>query len=59
MRAIFGNEQTKEMLLSGQRVVPQKLLDLGFTYRHPELEGALETLYGDDNDLPSAADMGS
>jgi NAD dependent epimerase/dehydratase family enzyme len=29
------------MLLHGQRVVPRRLLESGFTFTHPTLEGAL------------------
>jgi len=39
MRAAFG--EVAELLLTGQRSVPQRLLDLGFHFRFPELEGAL------------------
>jgi uncharacterized protein (TIGR01777 family) len=30
-------------LLKGQRVVPRRLLDAGFTFEHPDLKSALET----------------
>ena len=39
MRTAFG--EVSNMLLTGQRVVPQRLLELGFQFRFPELEGAL------------------
>ena len=38
---ILGREMVQEMLLGGQRVVPAKLQASGFTYRHPDLDGAL------------------
>jgi uncharacterized protein len=33
-----------EMLLGGARVLPRKLQQSGYTFRHPELEGALRAL---------------
>lgn len=41
VRLVFGREMAEEVLLSGQRAVPRRLLEAGFTFRHPELEGAL------------------
>ena len=40
VKLMFG-EMGEETLLSGQRVVPRRLLDNGFTFDFPELEGAL------------------
>jgi len=40
LRLILG-ELADEMILSGQRVLPEKLLKLGFEFEFPELEGAL------------------
>lgn len=37
-------EFAKELLLNGQRVMPQKLLDSGFVYKYPTLEPALKHL---------------
>jgi len=42
MRLLFGEMAT--VLLDGQRAVPQRLLDLGFTFRFPEIENALRDL---------------
>ena len=42
---LFG-EMADELLLSSQRVKPRELLDKGFTWRWPELEGALRHLLG-------------
>jgi len=39
MKAAFG--EVADLLLTGQRGVPRRLLDLGFQFRFPELEGAL------------------
>ena len=40
VKLMFG-EMGEETLLSGQRVLPRRLLDAGFTFDFPELEGAL------------------
>jgi NAD dependent epimerase/dehydratase family enzyme len=39
-RAAFG-QMGQELLLSGQKVVPAKLLSTGYTFQFPELETAL------------------
>ncbi len=44
LRLLFGEMAT--ILLDGQRAVPQRLLDLDFTFRFPELETALRDLMG-------------
>jgi NAD dependent epimerase/dehydratase family enzyme len=38
---ILGREMVREMLLGGQRVLPEKLLASGFVFRHPDLDAAL------------------
>ena len=38
-----------EVLLGSQRVVPEKILQSGFAFRHPELKGALHDLLGKGN----------
>ncbi len=45
LRLMFG-EVADEMLLSGARVLPAKLLAAGFSFRYPELEGALREALG-------------
>lgn len=40
LRLAFG-EMADALLLSSQRVVPQKLQTLGYTFQHPDLRGAL------------------
>jgi hypothetical protein len=42
-RLAFG-EMAQELLLSGQRAVPARLLAAGFRFRHPELEEALRSI---------------
>jgi len=44
MKAAFG--EVSDLLLTGQRGVPRRLLDLGFEFRFPELEGALRDILG-------------
>jgi uncharacterized protein len=43
VRGIFG-EMGKELLLSGSRVIPQRLSESGYSFRQPELQSALERL---------------
>lgn len=38
-----------EVLLGSQRVVPEKILRAGYTFRYPELKGALHDLLGKEN----------
>jgi uncharacterized protein (TIGR01777 family) len=40
VRTAFG-EMGEAMLLEGQRVLPARLLDAGFEFRYPEVDGAL------------------
>jgi uncharacterized protein len=44
LRAAVG--ELAELLVDGQRVVPERALGLGFRFRHPELGGALQDLLG-------------
>lgn len=44
-RLAFG-EMGDELLLSSTRVEPRKLLSSGYTFQHPELDGALRHLLG-------------
>ncbi|MCA1691588.1 MAG: TIGR01777 family oxidoreductase [Acidimicrobiales bacterium] len=37
----LGREMVREMVLSGQRVLPARLLASGFRHRHPDLDAAL------------------
>ena len=39
MKAVFG--EVADLLLTGQRGVPRRLIGLGFQFRFPEFEGAL------------------
>jgi hypothetical protein len=40
LRAIF-QEMADEMLLASTRVRPQRLLETGFSFAHPDLAGAM------------------
>jgi hypothetical protein len=44
MKLIFG--ELAVLLLEGQRVIPQKLLDCGFQFRYPEIDDAIKQLAG-------------
>ena len=44
LRIILG-EMADGLLLSGQRAVPAEALDAQFSFRYPQLEGALAALF--------------
>ena len=44
IRAVLG--EFGNVLLKGQRVIPERLTREGFTFRHPDIEGALDDLVG-------------
>jgi hypothetical protein len=44
-RLAFG-EMADHLLLTGQKVLPRRLLETGYRFRHPSLEGALRHLLG-------------
>lgn len=46
LKLAFGAEKAKEMLLEGQKVLPDVALRGGFTFLYPELEGALRFVLG-------------
>ncbi len=52
LEIVYG-QMASEILLSGCHVSAQKLIDSGFTFRHPNLELALKKLLGKD-DIPSS-----
>ena len=41
LRIMLG-ELAGELILSGQRVIPQSLMDAGFTFRYPDSVSALQ-----------------
>lgn len=53
--ALFG--EMADLLLYGQNVVPQRLLDAGFHFRHPELAAALRHLLKENKSRISVAEI--
>ena len=43
LRLVLG-QMAEETVLAGQRVIPQRLRETGYSFRYPELEGALRHL---------------
>lgn len=41
LKLIFGKDMARELLLEGQHVYPQRLLELGFRFSYPDIESAL------------------
>ncbi len=44
--ALLGKEAAHELLLEGQRAVPERLQKAGFEFDYPDLEQALRHLLG-------------
>ena len=44
LKTVAG-EMAEELLLSGAKVFPKKLIAAGFKFRHPELEGAIKHMF--------------
>ena len=43
-KLLFGGELVDELLLASQRVLPERLVESGYTFAHPELGPAFEAL---------------
>jgi uncharacterized protein (TIGR01777 family) len=43
--------EMSEILLGSQKVLPKRALELGFTFQHPEIRNALETILHDERSL--------
>jgi len=41
---VLGKELARSLVLASQRVVPSRLLEADYTFRHPDLDGALEAV---------------
>ena len=46
LKVLYGMELVHSLLLTGQRVLPKRLLDTGYRFEHAELEPALRALLG-------------
>jgi uncharacterized protein len=57
LRVMFGGEMVDATLLGGQRVLPARLVDAGFVFRHPGLSGALEAALREED--PVASEQGA
>ena len=45
LRRMLGREAAEALLLNGQRVIPQRALNLKFKFKHPKVLGALRDLF--------------
>ena len=45
LRLLLGKERAEDLLLSGLRIVPEKLLEAGFRFKYPGIEDALGDIY--------------
>jgi hypothetical protein len=46
VRAMFGGEMAREMLLTGANVRPRKLEEAGYRFEYPRLQDALDAMLG-------------
>jgi NAD dependent epimerase/dehydratase family enzyme len=44
IRLLYGD--MAEIVTTGQRVIPKRAIELGYTYRHPDLDEALKAAVG-------------
>ncbi|MDZ7732165.1 MAG: TIGR01777 family oxidoreductase [Acidimicrobiia bacterium] len=51
-KLLYGSELVEETIVPSQRVVPERLLDAGFGFAHPDIEQALRSVL--DRDGPAA-----
>jgi uncharacterized protein len=45
-KLLVGSQAAEELLFSGARVLPRKLLDSGFSFAHPDVTSALRSVLG-------------
>lgn len=46
LKLVYGSELVEHLLIGGQRVVPDRLVDSGYTFAQPDLDGALRAALG-------------
>jgi hypothetical protein len=46
LSVVMGGELTQEVILAGQRALPKVAEARGFTFSHPDVEGALRAMLG-------------
>lgn len=51
--SLVGGDMADELLLAGQRVIPERLLQAGFVFRYSELAPALQDMLGRSSQPPS------
>ncbi|MEL6716759.1 MAG: TIGR01777 family oxidoreductase, partial [Planctomycetota bacterium] len=56
LKAAIGAEQASELLLASSRVRPQRLLDAGYPFSRPDLDGALLHALGRSTEVPGRVD---
>lgn len=44
VRLMYGKERADSILLDSPKVIPQKLLDLGFEFKYPDIDSAMRAL---------------
>jgi len=57
--AMALGDLARETMLGGQKVVPAKLVDAGFAFQYPELEGCLQRVTGEMDATPGRNMMGA
>lgn len=46
LKLALGSDAAEELILASLRVIPEKLLDSGFEFAHPDIESGLRAAYG-------------
>jgi uncharacterized protein (TIGR01777 family) len=45
LKLILGSERASDLLLTGRKVVPEKLVESGFSFHHREIDEAFQNIY--------------